>query len=481
MGQANLTSVPRLVHDDPRALASRYAVLALCVLAAGLRLWDAAFNFDGDELFSVKLASGSSVDVVQRALADRPHPPLYYLLLHIWMRAFGPHEASVRVLSVVFAVVFILLSFKLFRRFMPTPSALFALGILVASPLFVYYGQQARPYSLVAMLAVGNLLAFLRTLDRPGRSQLVLWALSCALLLYSQYMGVLLIAAEILYALLSRSGGRMAIVAWGLIGCLSISPWAVTAFGPSIGRGVDPLNQINWMERPGPIELPWFYISIFGTNSGVPSRWLVLLLVGLGIACTWRFLSSKRALPRHLPLLVIIAFGLPGLVFAISLLGPKPVFAPRQLLVSGVALVALVAIALAWLPRLAGQSVALLLLVWTVASMPSSLPHHANPPWRAMAQYLDRDFSHEDAVVEESWIGDPLAFYRRAGAVVPVQALGLEQRDAGFLFICRMRRCSSLGNDEFAGRARPLSVWAWGDGDPSNDRDHLRVYRVLKR
>ena len=77
---------------------------AVIVVAATMRLSGIDYNFDGDEIFSVQLASGSTSQVLDRALGDKPHPPLHYLLLHVWVGMFGPSEASARAMSVVLSL-----------------------------------------------------------------------------------------------------------------------------------------------------------------------------------------------------------------------------------------------------------------------------------------------------------------------------------------------------------------------------------------
>jgi len=63
------------------------AVLSLVIILAGVaaRLYQIDYNFDGDEVFSVRLASRSLAEVVQGSIVDRTQPPLHNVLLHFWV------------------------------------------------------------------------------------------------------------------------------------------------------------------------------------------------------------------------------------------------------------------------------------------------------------------------------------------------------------------------------------------------------------
>jgi mannosyltransferase len=82
-------------------------ILLIIIIAVGLaaRFHEVCYNLDGDEIFSVELASKSFGEVISRSLQDTPHPPLHNILLHLWIKVFGASEASVRALSVLFSGV----------------------------------------------------------------------------------------------------------------------------------------------------------------------------------------------------------------------------------------------------------------------------------------------------------------------------------------------------------------------------------------
>ena len=68
-----------------------------------------------DEALSVNIASLPVGDLLE-ALRHDGHPPLYYLLLHVWMEVFGEGDVAVRALSGVISVATLPLAWVAGRR-----------------------------------------------------------------------------------------------------------------------------------------------------------------------------------------------------------------------------------------------------------------------------------------------------------------------------------------------------------------------------
>ena len=188
------------------------------------------------------------------------------------------------------------------------------------------YGQQARPYALIAMLASINLLAFLRFLDAPEpRRGGLTWAITSALLLYAQYMGVLFIGVCALYGLIVSPRKRLPILGFGALACAAIAAWALPAMWSSLSSMKDPVPQVNWIEAPTLQLFVSFFVSIFGESALLRGRWLVLGLAALAVVYLVSVLRTRRVNPEHL-LLIALGIAIPTGVFLLSALGDKPVF-----------------------------------------------------------------------------------------------------------------------------------------------------------
>ena len=446
------------------------ALIIIILIGLAARLHEVRYNFDGDEIFSVRLASKEFPEVIAASLQDRPHPPLHNVLLHFWMKAFGAAEGAARGLSIVFSIAFLLASYGLLGRLLRPWLALGVLMIFSLSPLFVYYGQQARPYSLIAFFSAANLLAFVRVLESPqGRGRLAVWAILCAFLLYSQYLAILFIAFQISVAVFQLRSGRLKIIAYGAAGCAAIAPWFIAAIAGAAGG--DPLPHISWMGPPTLMSLVWYYVSLVGNSPKLPGYGLVVLLAVPCIAYV-RHVATSRNLPAEHLLLFLIGIGLPAVVYIVSVWGPKPVFASRQLLGAGIAFVAAIGLCLATLPRSLAAGFLLALLAWSVISLPEAFPHKTKPPWRGVATQIDAQYGSMEVVALEDWVGQPLDYYRRSGPVRVWKELTELERGERLLFVCRPHQCSDVETEAIKSRASLLATWRWGGSG------ELRLYEI---
>jgi len=107
-------------------------------------------------------SSGTSVAAVIRAarLSDTS-PPLYYVLLSFWTRLLGTTDLRVRALSIVLFMGTIPLMAAVARRLGGRAAVLPVCVLFSATPLALYYGSEARMYSLLWFFTVATALALL--------------------------------------------------------------------------------------------------------------------------------------------------------------------------------------------------------------------------------------------------------------------------------------------------------------------------------
>jgi 4-amino-4-deoxy-L-arabinose transferase-like glycosyltransferase len=459
------------------ARVTELASVAVVVIAGLLaRCWQIDWNFDPDEVFSIRLATASFSDMILGAMRDTPHPPLHIFLLYLWSKLFGASEVAARALSVACSTGFLLISWQLLRRWLAHWPALLTLALLAFSPILVLYGQQARPYSLIALLASLNLLAFLRFLDapEPHRGGLA-WAATSALLLYAQYMGVLFIGICALYGLIVSPRKRLPIVAFGALAAAAIVPWALTAMWGALTGMKDPVPQIGWIQAPSAQQFVWFYVSIFGESSLLRGRWVLLGLAALALVYLVNVLRTRRIVAEH-ALLIALGIVIPAAVFLLSVLGDKPVFASRQLLGSAAAFVIVVGLSAATLPRAVCLAVLGGLVAWTIATMPDAFPQRNKAPWFEISDYVESRYGARPFLVDEWWVGFPYSYYRKSGPIVDLDKQPEAIPTGAALYMCRPQHCrETLEQFSLAGRAHQVKVWTW------DEKKTLELYELAPR
>lgn len=211
-------------------------VAAAVVVAAGLvlRFWTRSALWL-DEALTVDIAR-HPLGQLHALLRQDGAPPLYYVLLHFWMKPFGTSNAAVRSLSGVISVLTLPVAWLIGRHY-GRSTAVTLVVLLASAPFAIYYGTEARMYSLVMLITALGLFALLRAMRRASPLTLVGLAVAIAALLYTQYWGLYLVGTLALWLLwqgrkaqpepLRRANARWCFGAL-VVGCLAFVPWLPT-------------------------------------------------------------------------------------------------------------------------------------------------------------------------------------------------------------------------------------------------------------
>jgi hypothetical protein len=197
---------------------------AVLVFSVALRFWTPSPMWL-DEALTVDIAR-APLHLIPGLLRHDGAPPLYYVLLHFWMKVFGTSDLGARSLSGVIGVLTLPAAWVAGYRIgaqswrehanVPGEASLDGTvpaadrdraGRLVAwtvtllvgtSPFAVYYDTEARMYSLVILLSTLGVLAIVAVLARPTIwNTLALAIITCALE-YSHYWALFLVATTAL-------------------------------------------------------------------------------------------------------------------------------------------------------------------------------------------------------------------------------------------------------------------------------------------
>jgi mannosyltransferase len=304
------------------------ALLAIMLLAFALRV----YRLDGqslwyDEAVTAQVAS-QGISELTRWTADDIQPPLYYYAAAGWLRVAGRGEWALRFPSAFFgtltAPLMWAVALRLFGRGRSGRAAALAAALLAAlSPLYVYYAQEARMYTLLTFLGLLAGYALLRATADGGwrpkdegrqtkdegrttehrhdvssfvfRLSSVKWwflfVIASAALLYTHYFGVfLLLAYGVCFAIgwliaLARGRPCWRMLAAFAVACLGIAllylPWLPAmlnryALDRSYWQGALKVNEAlrhvavsfttgapeTMLERDAVRLLPWFGVAL---------------------------------------------------------------------------------------------------------------------------------------------------------------------------------------------------------------------------
>jgi len=289
-----------------------------------------------DEGWSLAHASLPWSDLLRVAAEDR-HPPLYMLLLKLWLLAGLPKGGitgwGIRLFSAFWGVLAIPTSYVAAREWAaawggkyPARLGILAAGYAAIWPLLVYYGQVARMYSLSAFAVLLTAWCLLRGLRTPSWHWDVALLISTLGSLYTLYHTAWAIAGVWAYGLLAqpRRWKRFFLLGLGVLALYL--PWLFYAYGTLTARleGSSGGTGALWQMVPL-LKACWSGLAFaYGTRPGV--EWLLGGLLLLGVAARpWRHTEIKGLL---LPILAVgwsmlgVAYSVRTLWFAVRHLVP---------------------------------------------------------------------------------------------------------------------------------------------------------------
>jgi mannosyltransferase len=193
---------------------------------------------------------GLSVGIADRPLGDIPgvlrqdgSPPLYYVLLHLWLPLAGRSEEGTHALSLLIALACVPVAWWGGRLLFGATTGWMAAVLAAANPFLTQYAQETRMYALVTLLGLVALICWLQAFagDPPGdgrvrRGAALGFAASFAAMLYTHNWGLFFgfgtaVAGLMLLALASprerRRLLRTAVLAYGGAALLYL-PWVPT-------------------------------------------------------------------------------------------------------------------------------------------------------------------------------------------------------------------------------------------------------------
>lgn len=349
--------------DEEVERSRRWSAVAglagLTVVSGLLRLEGRNISLWLDEALSIGIAS-RALSEIPAALVRDGSPPLYYALLHGWMGAFGRSEAAVRSLSLLFALAMVPVAFWAGRSLFGRRAGWVAATLAATSPYLSIYAQEARMYTLLALLALVCVATFLHAFGFGRRRWLPLFVASLVLVLYTHNWGLFLAAGTGTGAALvalsadARKRARVLVDAGLAFGAAALlyAPWIPTLLAQARRTGAP------WSPVPVPREV----VSALGTVFG-DERALVALLVAGAVPVLELMRRRRTAEGRSVLALTAILVASVCLAWAASQLQLGWSTRYFSIFLAPVLLIAALALSRAGAPGLVALS--LIVLLWT--------------------------------------------------------------------------------------------------------------------
>jgi len=393
------------------------ALVGLALVVRSYRLGTNSIWFD--ETVSLINAQMSVPNLIDATRAD-VHPPLYYLLLHVWLGVpvvGSQHpESWARFFSAVCSAGAVGLTYMLGVELLGSGMAGLLGALLVTfSPASVAQGQEARMYPLLGLLTFGALLLLRRALTRDSHGYWLAFGAVCALLPWVHYFGFFVLAAlglaSLGYARRYPQGVLRTVLVLGVASLLFL-PWVpnlLAQLAPSAGRFWRPPMSWGLLGDTG-YQMTFFSTPDHGWFEDPLTVWgadLFGALVVLGTAAlVWR---------RHAGIALILILSVPIALAAAVSLWLVPVYEPRYVLFT---LPAFALLAAAGLMQVRSRWLAIGCLTVVLAGEAISLQalftdgYYARPDLRQAAREIIQDFQPGDVILHTA-LGTqlPVAYY----------------------------------------------------------------------
>jgi mannosyltransferase len=320
-----------------------WPLAAITLLAAVLRFATLDLqSFWYDEAFTPVHVLHAGLGATLRSVSHTENtPPLWYVLIWGWSRAWGTGEVALRSLSALAGILTVPVAWGIGQELAGRRAALATAALVAVNPLFVWYSQEARAYALFTLLAALAMLCFLRALHEPTAKRLAAFAAAGALALLTHYFAVFLLAPMCVWLLLAgsrqrRSATLAAVGAVGLVGAALIP--LIDAQG---GHGTQWIGR--WALASRLEAIPQYYLTGYSgapLGHGVELLVALLILAGVGYGL-WSVLEPREE-RGALIALVLSACGV--LIPVVLVAFGADYLAPRNLVAAMIPLTALIAV-----------------------------------------------------------------------------------------------------------------------------------------
>lgn len=194
-----------------------WAGLAVATTVAFLLRWHFAGqqSLGYEEVFTRTIVHQPTVTGVWDATsATESTPPVYYLLVWLWLKLTDTGSAAgLRAVSVIAGTLTVPVAAAAIRGFGARRVALAGAGLAAISPILVDDGIYARSYAVLVLVSALSMWALGVVMARPTRRTWGLWTLSAALCLWTHYFTAFVIAAEVVVLSVRLPAQRRALAA----------------------------------------------------------------------------------------------------------------------------------------------------------------------------------------------------------------------------------------------------------------------------
>jgi len=259
-----------------------------------------------DEINGIRISSYDILTLMQW-LKFEFSPPLFYLLLHFWIKIVGFAPLLLRVFPFMWGVIGVYVTGVVVMDIYKRKGVALLTAVMVAlSPLMVRYSVEVRMYSLLYVMFLVQVMLFFRILRSPSRKYIVLLSFVTVIALGLHHSILFLFMVEVIWALLFYRRELLEHLSYWLLVVVGVTvlylPVLILTTRYQLFRiGGSGLDYTEFVERNSVVE---FYFSLvktsfFGDTNPILGSITIILVVVLGLMVTkkkWFVRESYKTL-----------------------------------------------------------------------------------------------------------------------------------------------------------------------------------------
>ena len=155
-----------------------------------------------DELYCFDIASKTSIlEILKTVFHTDLHAPLFFIILHFWMKLVGTSDKALIFLPVLFSTLSVPVGYFLSKKLFNEKTAVIFSIFNTISALEIYYAQELKFYSLLPILGLISVYCFLKIVQEFDIKNAIYLFLANTIIVYTFNAGVFFVAAEFIVGL----------------------------------------------------------------------------------------------------------------------------------------------------------------------------------------------------------------------------------------------------------------------------------------
>jgi len=393
-------------------------IIIILILALGLRLIGINQSLWLDEAISANVAKMPIEEIVRNFSIGDFHPPIFYWFLDLWTKTFGSNVVILRFSSVLFSLITIYFSYLIGKKIKNKKNGILAALFLTINPLFIYYSQELRMYSMATMWLIIGFYYFVKIKSKKYlKRDLVIFNLMMGLAFGTFYGSIFLIASFAIYFLIKKEWKLFWLTNIGTgLAIIILTPLLLT----QIKNSQIMLEQVtNWALVLGKVNLKNLLLIPLkfgvGKISFYPKIWYYLIggiwsLIILGLILKNKKESNWLKIFLVLPIVLAILF---------SIKSPLLQYFRFLYLVPIMCLVLAINCEKKWQKILVGGGFLIFSLMYLLN------PNYYREDWKNVATEIE----NEKSVYMIESFSDPIKFYNPKMVIKDIKTITLIEKE----------------------------------------------------